>query len=158
MYTKHTAADLQKVLKLKYWYKDGKILPLHGKRKGSTNGKYWIISVEGYPYLEHRLVWVWFHGRWPIEVLDHINQDPMDNRIENLREVTQQQNLLNRGGWRERPHHQLPDMIYKDHGVFRVYIRRDGKYISKGFKLQEEAILFRDTWMKENFPTWTPRK
>lgn len=39
-------------------------------------------------YLTHRLVWLWVHGAWPSECIDHINGDPSDNRITNLRSVT----------------------------------------------------------------------
>lgn len=43
----------------------------------------------------HRVVWYLHHGYWP-ETIDHINGDKRDNRIENLREVTDQQNTWNR--------------------------------------------------------------
>lgn len=43
----------------------------------------------------HRLAWFYVHGRWPVGGLDHINGNSLDNRICNLREVTQAQNLWN---------------------------------------------------------------
>ena len=58
-----------------------------------ANG-YIRIGINGKKYMEHRLVWLWKHGVMPKE-LDHINQVPWDNRIENLREVTKQQNQWN---------------------------------------------------------------
>lgn len=44
-----------------------------------------------------RLVWCWVHGQWPDpeKVIDHINGDHMDDRIENLREVTMSDNMRN---------------------------------------------------------------
>jgi len=35
----------------------------------------------------HRVVWAHVHGAWPTEQIDHINGDPADNRIDNLRDV-----------------------------------------------------------------------
>lgn len=43
----------------------------------------------------HRLVWV-MHGGGEADLVDHINGDRSDNRIENLRSVTVQQNAYNR--------------------------------------------------------------
>lgn len=45
---------------------------------------YFRMSVDGQMYLLHRLIYLWHHGSMP-DCLDHINADPRDNRIENLR-------------------------------------------------------------------------
>jgi len=42
----------------------------------------------------HRLVWMWHKGCWP-ERIDHIDGDPRNNRIDNLRECTTAQNQYN---------------------------------------------------------------
>ena len=43
------------------------------------------------------LVWLKFHGTWPTRglVIDHVDQNPMNDRISNLREVSQSKNLEN---------------------------------------------------------------
>ena len=43
----------------------------------------------------HRVVWAWHHGRLPTMQIDHINGNGFDNRIENLREVSQSENMRN---------------------------------------------------------------
>jgi hypothetical protein len=43
----------------------------------------------------HRAVWAWHHGCFPVTAIDHINGDKTDNRIENLREVSNSENQLN---------------------------------------------------------------
>lgn len=55
-------------------------------------------SVLNCGLLAHRVAWAIFHGAWPIDKLDHIDRDPSNNRIVNLRECTQAQNTLNRKG------------------------------------------------------------
>jgi MoaA/NifB/PqqE/SkfB family radical SAM enzyme len=47
-------------------------------------------------YTAHRIVWLIYYGEWPKNHIDHINQDPTDNRIKNLRDVTQAENNKNR--------------------------------------------------------------
>ena len=53
------------------------------------------IRLDGGSYLAHRLAWLWVHGSWPAALIDHINGDRADNRIANLREATQSQNVQN---------------------------------------------------------------
>ena len=62
---------------------------------GYLYGRIFDIGVAA-----HHAVFALHHGRWPVEI-DHINRNPSDNRIENLRETTRAENLLNtksRGG------------------------------------------------------------
>jgi len=64
---------------------------------------YWYLSVKGKVYMLHRIVFYMFHGRDPAsKVIDHINGDRGDNRILNLRAVTNKQNLANTKANRER--------------------------------------------------------
>lgn len=43
----------------------------------------------------HRIAWALYHGVWPEQIIDHINGDPSDNRICNLRDVSRQVNQQN---------------------------------------------------------------
>lgn len=64
---------------------------------GTTHCKgYRQISVDGGIYLAHRLAWLYVHGVFPAGFLDHCDRDRMNNRINNLREVTGSQNQQNR--------------------------------------------------------------
>ena len=47
-------------------------------------------------YSAHRIAWLMYYGEWPKNQIDHINQDPTDNRIENLRDITNSENSKNR--------------------------------------------------------------
>ena len=56
----------------------------------------------------HRVVFALHHGRWPDGVIDHINGDPLDNRISNLRECAQWQNAMNKRYRRNKTPYDLP--------------------------------------------------
>ena len=57
--------------------------------------KRYAFQYGGVKYYVHRIVYGLFHKLSLDKVIDHINGDSCDNRIENLREVTQQQNTRN---------------------------------------------------------------
>lgn len=71
-----------------------------GCRKGSVAGckmkhGYITIRLDNALYTAHRLAWLYTNGEWPAEQIDHINRDRADNRISNLRAVTNAENAQN---------------------------------------------------------------
>jgi hypothetical protein len=67
-----------------------------GQLAGATDTYgYRVIRVDGRLYKAHRLAWLYEYGEWPCGILDHINRAPGDNRISNLREATQSENMHN---------------------------------------------------------------
>lgn len=76
---------------------DGRQNPYAGReRAGSLRPTgYRAICVDYELYQEHRLAWLYVHGAWPSEHIDHINRDTSDNRISNLRQASRGQNLAN---------------------------------------------------------------
>lgn len=86
------------------WLKDranGKIKA--GSVAGSLNRGYRQIRIYGKWYKAHRLVWLLKTGSWPSYQIDHINRVKLDNRFENLRDVSNYQNCLNKVSDRELP-------------------------------------------------------
>lgn len=69
-----------------------------GSPAGATNARgYRQISIHGVLYYAHRLVWLAEHGVLPAGLIDHINRDRSDNRIQNLRVVSSKENMENTG-------------------------------------------------------------
>ncbi len=56
---------------------------------------YRYIKIGGKRYKSANLIWLYHTGEKPESILDHINHDGCDDRIENLREVTKQENSQN---------------------------------------------------------------
>lgn len=54
------------------------------------------IGIDGQLYLTHRIVWLLHYGVWPKGMIDHLNGNGIDNRVENLRDTTNQENQKNR--------------------------------------------------------------
>ena len=119
-----------------------------GKRRrvdtpaGSINkvSGYRRITFKSYPYYSHRLIYFWHTGEWP-DVIDHINGDRADNRIENLRAVSQ---LANTHGARKpmkRSDDGLPGTTYSkrtERWIAQITVRGKYRYLGS-YKTTEAA-------------------
>lgn len=50
---------------------------------------------ESYAFASHRIAWAHYFGEWPNGNIDHINRVRSDNRISNLRVLSQDLNMMN---------------------------------------------------------------
>lgn len=67
-----------------------------GRQAGYLNATgYRTVVLDKRKHWEHRLAWLYVHGKWPEHYIDHINGVKDDNRICNLRDVTKQLNQQN---------------------------------------------------------------
>lgn len=76
-------------------YKDGEIYRKPERSGTPDGGGYIQTGIRGRYYKNHRLIFMMHHGYCP-EYVDHINGNKTDNRIENLRPATRNQNQYNR--------------------------------------------------------------
>lgn len=85
----------------------------------------------------YHLVWLFHHGRWPELEIDHIDRNKINDRIENLREATRQENAanINKGN-------KLPTGVswFKQNKKYQAYMYRKGRKVHLGyFDVPEDA-------------------
>jgi hypothetical protein len=109
-----------------------------GKEVAKGSDTYPAVTMKGTRFLLHRLAWLHFYGEWPAGSLDHINCDPADNRISNLRLATPRQNMAN-----QRPRRSTPKGVCKVYrGRWKATIRINGEQVYLGsFDTPAEAHL-----------------
>lgn len=107
-----------------------------GKRVGvnSTNG-YIQITVKGRLYQAHRLAWCLYHGENPLYI-DHINGNRADNRICNLRNCSERENMQNQV--QHRNGKRVGANFSKEKGKWRAKIQIHGKRVHIGYYDTEE--------------------
>lgn len=133
------------------WTKEHACKAWNTRYAGSTAGKldvrtgYRYVAIYGRGYSAHRLAWLITTGEWPIGEIDHINGDPTDNAIANLRVVTRAMNAhnlpmspLNRSG-------RVGVDFMKTKSKWRAQITYLGKAHHLGlYSNKEDAVRARD--------------
>jgi hypothetical protein len=88
----------QDLLKELFDYKDGILINKKTKKQAGTlhdQRGYRKVMINSVRYFTHKIVFFYHYGYIP-KTLDHIDRNPSNNKIENLREVTRSQNQINR--------------------------------------------------------------
>jgi len=113
------------------------------------------VRVNGKKMLLNRLVYFFHHPDWDIydisseNLIDHINQDKLDNNIENLRVTNHSQNGQNRTYYKGKP----IKGAYFDKTVnrWKAYWFVDKKKKCKGFKTEIEALEYRNEMVEIHY-------
>jgi hypothetical protein len=117
-------------------------------RKGNPTGRvatkgYMQVCVKGKRYMAQRLAWLFVYGEWPDGQIDHINRNKLDNRIANLRIVTNQQNQENVGLWAHNTT-GYRGVSSRKNGTFQADIKVNKKTVYLGkFPTAEDAAIAR---------------
>lgn len=115
-------------------------------KKGSIAGSrrkdgYVLISILKRGYYCHRLAFLYVHGYIPNKI-DHINCNPSDNRISNLREANQSENMRNTCIQSTNTSGIKGVVWDKDRSKWRAQIRHLGKMYNLGrYNCINEASL-----------------
>lgn len=99
-----------------------------GDEAGCFDRGYIRIKIKGVIYPAHALAWLHYYGEWPT-LVDHINRNPTDNRIENLRVTSLSQNRANSCIRKKGNKSGLKGVMYNpDMNKWFVRIGINGKY------------------------------
>lgn len=128
---------------------DGKLVGCYSKK----SHRYARIGIDNNNYKLHRIIFLYHHGYMP-NIIDHINGNRFDNRIENLREVTPVQNRYNSRLYSTSKSGVKNVYWQKNCGKWNVTISINGKRVNFGYYTDlEEArrvsIDMRNKYFKE---------
>lgn len=134
--------------RLKYTPEDGKVWWVNhprwssyaGREAGNVNqGGYRKIKFCGKQYLTHRVAWLLQYGAWPVGDIDHIDGDPSNNKLKNLRDVSHRVNLQNRKSATAKNKTGFLGVV-KRRNKYAAHIHKNGKQIYLGlFETAEQA-------------------
>lgn len=113
-----------------------------GSIAGSLYRGYLFIRINGKKYRAHRLAYKMYYGLDPVDMIDHIDMDRSNNRIANLRDATNVQNLRNTGPRKTNTSGFKGVCWYSGRKRWRARITYNEKNIHLGYyKTKEEAAL-----------------
>ena len=124
----------------KFWNKQ-----FAGKPAFTTNRDgYFVGAIFAKSYSAHRVIWALCYGEWPDGFIDHINGIRSDNRITNLRVVSDLQNAQNSGRARNSSSGQTGVYFIKATGRWKAHIECNKRRYNLGnFILKDDAIAAR---------------
>ena len=143
----------------KYRYEDGKLYYKKSRFKSKIGKEVkTYITNRGYVYFNdtaskkrniHKVIFAMFHRKIP-QFIDHIDRNPLNNRIENLRETTRQLNQLNTNMYATNKSGFRGVSFYKQSKKWRAAICIQKKYIHLGlYDTKEEAYAARVAYEKQ---------
>ena len=113
------------------------------------------VSFDGERLLTHRVIFLMHHGFLP-KVVDHMNRDRSDNRIENLRECGLSMNVFNRVDSSNKSG-KKGVFLRPDTGKYQSYIYHNGKKKNLGcFDEIESATMARREAELKYFGEYSP--
>jgi len=137
--TKHKTISFEEMDSIFIFNEDGTLTRKSGRKckvGHVTNKGYLKINVNGELFLAHRLVYAYHTGEWP-DRIDRIDQNKLNNRITNLRPISNSDNMANNNNcWNSCGYRG----IHRHNDGYRAEVVKLGKrYKSKVYSSPKEA-------------------
>lgn len=124
-----------------------------GKEAGSKvfynkSGEYYIqMYVNGRLYQGHIIAYAMYHNKWPKNVIDHINGDTLDNRKENIRDVSVSLNICNSKMYSNNTSGRVGIWFHNKNKNWVAEGKSNGvKHRLGSYPTKEQAIAARQEW------------
>ena len=121
--------------------------------KGNLTGR--LVGINKAQYPEHVLVWLYVYGHVPQCQIDHVDQDPSNNRLDNLRLApnNQMDQCQNKKPSRKNKLGVVGVQLNEKQNRYYAYITAYKKHYSLGgYATLEEAVAAREKARKKLHP------
>ena len=153
----------------KFVYKDGQLFnPKNLERFIGSVDKtgYLVTSMNGKTKKVHNIIWEMFNGPIPTgHTIDHIDRNPLNNRIENLRLATPKQQSTNKGKstkkilssqykgvtWNKKSNKWQAQLRTENRAIY-LGVYDDEVFAAAAYDHLAEALY--GTYAGLNFPNW----
>ena len=133
-----------------------------GKRAGTINDdksrrtSYYQIVIDNITYRAHRIAWLLHYGKWPDGQIDHIDGDGMNNRIGNIRDVSNMVNHHNIGKYNVKNRRFPPGVKQISSGryVAKVMVNYKQIYLGSFDTIAEAVAAHKEAKRKYHNPSW----
>ena len=109
-----------------------------------------VLRIKGrlFTVFYHQAVWIVCHGDFPKGEIDHIDRNRMNNKIENLRDVTSSQNEWNKlYPWKPNKDTNIPGVYrYSRKELYCTYLFGKRIFSTDKYKLFHDATLCGKTY------------
>lgn len=106
---------------------------------GNHRGVSLYINGKNVNFIESNVIWFLRTGDWPMCEIDHIDGNPHNNAVDNLRLATRSENMMNRI---PRPNKSGHKGVHPRYGKWAVQVWKNKKCHSLGvYETIEEAIM-----------------
>ena len=138
-----------------FYWRNSRGTAKRGNRAGylKQSDGYWRITINRVTYLAHRLAWVYVYGSWPVDQLDHMDGNKLNNRISNLRPSDHTLNQHNSHRRRDNKSGKSGVCWVRAQQKWRAYIRIQGQYRHLGLFVRiQDAVAARLRAEQEHQP------
>lgn len=142
-----------------FYYEDGELFwrknPCNwikiGEKAGSVRKDGYVISqIRGVKFLLHRAIFLMHHGYLP-ELIDHIDQNPSNNKIENLRKSNKRDNANNTKLPSNNKSGTKGVSWDKTNEKWTVRFKLEGRYLFCGYFLDISDAINKRKQMEEKY-------